>query len=236
MAALAGRASLWGCFRDKKVLRCVGNQLGIRKSQQCPALSSDMLFIGELISPLHKPVPPSSRPVPSQQPAEITLGVSNTEILKTQPPFKVMLCLWDRSYHSYSFELCHSGNTMPDHTPALSSLLLVMIGISYFSFSFISYLSKIGNHRLFYLLVIYFVAKTGPSTGLDIILVNFSLHLNIVSLIMVAYWYFSSNMYNTFSFNKLFNSWHHSSFASVLCVVLHGSLVWNYLQRKIKEE
>lgn len=75
---------------------------------------------------------------------------------------------------------------MPDHTPALSSLLLVMIGISYFSFPFISYLSKTGNHRLFYLLI-YFVAKTGPSTGLGITPVNFSLHLNIVSLIMVAH-------------------------------------------------
>lgn len=72
---------------------------------------------------------------------------------------------------------------MPDHTPAPSSLLLVMVGISYFSFSFINYLSKTGNPRL----VICFAIKTGPSTGLDTIPVNFSLYLNIVSLAAVAH-------------------------------------------------
>lgn len=77
----------------------------------------------------------------------------------------------------------------------------------------------------FFFLVICFIIKAGPSTGLDTILVNFSLYLNTVSLTAIAHWYFSSNRYNIFSFNKLFNSWHHSSFANMLCVVLHGSLV-----------
>lgn len=39
-----------------------------------------------------------------------------------------------------------------------------------------------------------------------------------------------------FFFNKLYEYYHQSSFANVHCVVLHGSLVWNYQQRKNIEE
>lgn len=78
--------------------------------------------------------------------------------------------------------------------------------------------------------------KMGPNTGLNVILANFSLHLNIVYLTVVTHCYFSSNMSNIFSFNKLFNSCHHSSFANMLYVVMHGLLFWNCLPRQITEE
>lgn len=200
--------------------RCVGNQLSIQKCQQCPPPLSDVLFTGELISPFHKPVPPSSKAAPIPQIAEITLGVSKMQIPKSQTRFKV----------TPSLEIWHQI------THQLHPVYYWCGWISYFFFSFINDLSKTGNLRLVDFVVICFAIKTGLWTGLVTIPVNFSLYLNIDFSTVVAHWYFSSDTYNIFFFNKLFNSWHHSSFANVLCVVSYGSVVWNYLWRNTIED